>query len=185
MSRRIIIQQIATRPYPGSAYTSTELELIICGPAGKARLQHDSENLIMAIADLINGGNHTARLGWVINGEDPKQKPPSAMHIIHGWDRDPHARYLEHQEVTATKTIFDAIELVSRGEVIWNAKASGTRTRSPLEDQVLYPTEMLRAAIEVILHPPTPIWPEGHSDEPDLFAPPPAPARWVYRHEGD
>lgn len=186
MSRRIQIHQITVRPFPGSNYHRTELELVIYGPAGKASLQHDCENLVMAIADLINGGSHTARCGWIVNGENPKAKP-DAMTVIHGWDKDYGRRFRtdDADKLVAREVIFDAGEKLSRGEVIWDATAHGTRTRSPLSHQVLYPTEMLRAAIEIIFHPPAPTCPSGQWDGDFAIAEPTPPARWIYKHEGD
>jgi hypothetical protein len=194
MSRRIQIHRLISRPYTHSPeYLRTYLELVVYGPAGKAALQHDLEMLIMAIADLINGGSHTARCQWVINDAKPDETP-TAMTVIHGWDKNPgsYSRELEEKQPAPVREIlFDAGEVTSRGETVWKAKSKGTRTRSPLADQILYPAEMLRAAIELIMYPPPAYLPPPASE--DFFAgmeelaepPPPTATRWIYRHEGD
>lgn len=150
MSRRIQIYRTVNETQGGIDFT--ELGVVVYGPAGKAELFHDVEVVLMACADVLNGGSGTAIYAWTVNGQKDQRRIRSAATIIGGWDQDRGCAVRADKELSRT-LILDAGEFVSRGEVTWRVT---TPARTPEQikhcgHQDLTPAEMLRFIAETLL----------------------------------
>lgn len=150
MSRRIQIYRSENETAGGIDFIETGV--VIYGPAGKAELFHDVEVVLMACADVLNGGSGTAIYAWTVNGQKDQRSIRSAATIISGWDRDRGCGVRSDKELSRT-LILDAGEFAQRGEVTWRVTTPG-RTPEQIQQcghQDLTPAEMLRFIAETLL----------------------------------
>ncbi len=151
MSRRIQIYLSENETAGG--VTFKEIGVVVYGPAGKAELFHDIEVVLMACADVLNGGSGTARHQWTVNEQQRDRRSiRNAATIIQGWDRDTGCAFRSDKEVSRT-LILDAGEAVWRGEVSWfiNTPARTPEQIKVLGRLILTPAETLRFIAETLL----------------------------------